>query len=128
MFHETYRNDIRYIKRTTKKLGKPIPLASLKVIRCFHVSYLKNRESILTYGLIPKAKPAGELISYEARIFLSVTYEEAAFDYVNFEHVDVWSFYLPMHLLFEDEFSDYHNHYYTKEPVPWYKLTLMESL
>ncbi len=65
---------------STKKLGSHIELSKLEVIQLFHVSPAKNRDSILTYGLIPKAKPAGDAIAYAPRIFVSTTYEEAAFD------------------------------------------------
>lgn len=108
-------------------LGGNIPLENLEVVQCFHVSFRCKRESILTYGLIPKGKPHCEIIYYEPRIFVSTTYEEAAFDYVNFESVDVWTFYIKKEYLFLDEFSDFANHYYIKVNVPWYKLQLFES-
>jgi len=60
--------------------------------------------------------------------FVSTVYEEIALDYVGYKNVDVWSFYLPKRLLHPDEFSDYANHYYSEHPVPWYKLTLLETL
>lgn len=113
--------------RTRRLQGKSIALDNLQVIQCFHVSYYRNRESILTYGLVPKGKPVGYTITYEPRIFVSTTYDEAAFDYVHFEEVDVWSFYIKKELLFRDEFSDYANHHYLKINVPWYKLQLLES-
>jgi hypothetical protein len=65
---------------TRKKLGSHIELNKLEVIQLFHLSPAKNRDSILTYGLIPKAKPTGTVIAYGPRIFVSTTYEEAAFD------------------------------------------------
>ncbi len=97
---------------TRKNLGSHIELSKLEVIQLFHVSPAKNRDSILTYGLIPKAKPAGTVITYGLRIFVSTTYEEAAFDYVNYDEVDVWTFYLPKRILYADDFSSYANHYY----------------
>jgi hypothetical protein len=111
----------------TKRPGKKIELKALEVVQLYHVSPIKNRDSILTYGLIPKGKPEGELISYGPRIFVSSTYEDAAFDFVNFEDVDVWTFYLPKDLLHADEFSDYANHYFLLVPVAWYQLVLFES-
>jgi len=113
--------------RSSKKISKKVELSNLEVVQLFHVSPTKNRESILTYGLVPKSKPDGYIL-YPPRIFVSTLYEEAAFDYVNYEDVDVWSFYLPKHLLYPDEFSSYANHYYTEHPVPWYKLSLFKSL
>lgn len=114
-------------KLSSKVLGKEVELSELEVIRLFHVSHAKNRESILTYGLIPSTKLEGTVITYGPRIFVSTTYEEAAFDYVNYKDVDVWGFYVPKRFLYPDAFSDYANHYYIEVPVPWYKLSLLES-
>ena len=111
----------------TKKLGSHIELSKLEVIQLFHASRAKNRDSILTYGLIPNGKPAGEIIAYAPRIFVSTTYEETAFDYVSYNEVDVWTFYLPRRFLYADEFSGYANHYYIEVNVAWYKLTLLET-
>lgn len=114
--------------KNTLKIGQPIPLEKLEQVRVFHVSYCRNRESILRYGLTCKGQPARELISYEPRIFVSSTYEDAAFDYVNFEEVDVWAFYVCKQDLFPDEFSDFCNHYYLKNDIPWHKLYLIETI
>jgi hypothetical protein len=108
-------------------ITKRVALDKLEVVPCFHVSPVHNRESIYRYGLKPMAKPVDPFISYGPRLFLSTTYEDAAFDYVNFEGVDTWLFYLPKQELTPDEFSDYGNHYYTEKPVPWYKLILLET-
>lgn len=113
--------------RFCKRLSKHLELSRLEVVQLFHVSPVRNRTSILSYGLVPKSKTEGLLITYEPRVFVSSVYEEAAFDYVSFEDVDVWSFYMPKQFLYVDEFSDYANHYYIKVAVPWYKLTLLET-
>ena len=111
-------------------LTKRIDLNKLEVVECFHLSPVSNRKSIPTYGLLPKGTPEGwhgsEIISYEPRIFLSVVEDEIAFPHVGFENVDVWVFYLPKQVLFPDEHSEYANHYYTKQRIPWYKLKLIE--
>ena len=112
---------------TTKLIGKHIELKKLQVVQCYHVSNIKNRESILRYGLLPKEKVSNE-VTYEPRIFVSTTYDEAAFDYVNYEYVDVWTFYIPQEILFPDEFSSFANHYYIQINVPWYKLSLLETI
>ncbi len=112
----------------SKTLGKHIDLCKLEVVQLFHVSPVKNRPSILTYGLIPTSKPTGSVITYGPRIFVSTTFEEAAFDYVSYEDVDIWTFYLPKHFLYPDELSSYANHYYIEVSVPWYKLTLLETI
>ena len=108
-------------------LRKLIKLDTLEVVQLFHVSPIKNRESILTYGLCPKSRIEGKGILYGPRIFVSSIYEETAFDYVNYEEVDVWSFYLPKQFLTPDEYSSYANHYYIEIPIPFYKLTLFET-
>lgn len=107
-------------------VGKRIELSKLEVIRLYHVSPIKNRASIFTYGLLPKYC-LGTIISYPPRIYVSTTYEDAAFDYVHFEDVDLWVFYLPKHLLKPDEFSSFANHYYIEEPVAWHKLEILET-
>ncbi len=108
-------------------LSKLIKLDTLEVVQLFHVSPIKNRESILTYGLCPKSRLEGKDIFYGPRIYVSSIYEETAFDYVNYEEVDVWSFYLQKKYLMPDEYSNYANHYYIEVPIPWYILTLLES-
>lgn len=112
----------------SKKIGKHINLSFLEVVPCYHISPGKNRESIFTYGLIPEGKPCQQVINYEPRIFISTVYDEASIDYVNYEDIDLWQFYLPKSLLIIDEFSSYANHYYTREAIPWYKLNLLEKL
>ncbi len=115
------------VNRPRKLIGKQISLDRLEVVQVFHVTPIKNRESILEYGLLPKSKLEG-IITYPPAIFVATTYREAAFDYVNHTEVDVWTFYLPKHLLCPDEFTDFTNHYYVKQPVPYYKLTLLETI
>lgn len=116
------------ISKNAVKHGRHIPLEKLAQVRVFHVTYCNNRESILQYGLLCKGQPACELISYEPRLFVSSTYEDAAFDYVHFEEVDVWAFYVDRQDLFPDESSDFCNHYYLKNDIPWYKLYLIETI
>lgn len=110
---------------------KRIELSKLEVVQCFHASHIANRESILTYGLIPKAAPAGwhgvKTISYEPGIFLSTLEEDISYPHIGFPNIDVWIFYLPKHFLFPDEHSGDANHYYIKVSVPWYKLTLIKN-
>ena len=115
------------INKNNRLLSKLINLDTLEVDQLFHVSPIKNRESILTYGLCLKSRIAAQGISYGPRIFVSSVYEETAFDYVNYEEVDIWSFYLQKKYLIPDEYSNYANHYYIEVAIPWYKLALFES-
>ena len=107
------------------KLSKRIPLEELEKVLVFHVTPCKNRASILRHGLLCRGQPGKEIISYEPRVFVSSTYEDAAFDYVGFEEVDLWTFYVNKNEMYMDEFSDYANHYFLKNDVPWYKLNLL---
>ena len=115
------------VSNSAAKLSKRIPLEMLEKVQVFHVTHLKNRASILCYGLLCRGQPAREIISYEPRVFVSSTYEDAAFDFVSFEKVDVWTFYVNKNEMYVDEFSYYGNHYYLKNDVPWYKLNLLET-
>ncbi len=110
-----------------KLITTRVELNQLKVVRCFHVSPVKNRESILRYGLLPKGKlptSSDSKISYEPRIFVSVVTDEVAYDYAGFDDVDVWAFFIKKDFLNPDEFSNYANHYYLKQRVPWWKVKL----
>ena len=117
----------RIVSNSLKKCFITIPLEKLEKVQVFHVSHCKNRASILRQGLLCRGQPAREIISYEPRVFVSSTYEDAAFDFVGFEEVDVWTFYVNKNEMYMDEFSDYANHYYLKNDVPWYKLNLLET-
>ena len=118
---------VKAVQAPLQSVHKLIALNKLEVVQLFHVSPLKNRTSILTYGILPKSRPAGNLISYPPRVFVSSTYEDAAFDYVGPFEIDVWTFYLRKDFLFTDEFAALPNHYYLELAVPWYKLNLLES-
>ncbi len=77
---------------TQKLITTRMELSQLEVVKCFHVSPIANRESIAKYGLLPKSKLPGSLechISYEPRIFVSVVQDEIAYDYADFDEVDV---------------------------------------
>ena len=117
----------RIVGNSSKKCFRTIPLEKLEKVQVFHVSHCKNRVSILRQGLLCRGQPAREIISYEPRVFVSSTYEDAAFDFVGFEEVDVWTFYVNKNEMYMDEFSDYANHYYLKNDVPWFKLNLLET-
>ena len=110
-----------------RKLGKQIELETLERIQVFHVTHSKNRASILQYGLLCKGIPDGQIISYPPRIYVSSTYKDVAFDYVNYEEVDVWSFYVRKRELYEDHVSSYNNHYFLSNDIPWYELELLET-
>lgn len=71
-----------------------------KLIKCYHVSPIKNRASILKHGLIPKAS---SIYRYPPRLFFSINEKIIGFDYAGFENIDVWSFYLPKSKMKKDK-------------------------
>ena len=117
----------RIVGNSLKKRCRTIPLEELEKVQVFHVTHCKNRASILRHGLLCRGQPTKEIISYEPRVFVSSTYEEAAFDFVGFEDVDVWTFYIHKVNMNTDEFAHCGNHYFLKNDVPWYKLNLLET-
>jgi hypothetical protein len=60
-------------------------------IKCYHISHIKNRDSILKKGLIPGSS---EVMEYKKRLFFSTNKETLGFDYVDYINVDIWSFEL----------------------------------
>ena len=94
-------------------------------IKCFHLSYRKNRESILESGLLPKAKK-GTYLNYPERIYFATTRKDLAFDYVGIESVDVWEFYVDSIEMKIDTISTCNNHFYITQPVPAHELKLVQ--
>ena len=117
----------RIVCNSVVKCFKRIPLEELEKVQVFHVTTCNNRESILRHGLLCRGRPAQEIISYELRVFVSYTYEDAAFDFVGLENVDVWAFYVNKEEMYLDKFSECGNHYFLKNDVPRYKLNLLEK-
>jgi hypothetical protein len=85
-------------------------------IKCYHISTIKNRESILKSGLIPKSKTKGS-IQYEPRIFCSINREKLGFDYVDYSNIDVWQFSIHKSLLKRDDIASLKYFYYTNEMI-----------
>lgn len=96
-------------------------------IKCFHLSHTKNRQSILLKGLEPRAY-TGYVISYEPRIFFATSRKSLAFDYVDFEHVDVWEFFVTPDEIRIDWVSSYENHFYITRGIPPNELRLAQYL
>jgi hypothetical protein len=68
--------------------------------KCYHISRIANRESISKNGLVPKSC---KIMDYKNKIFFSTNPEILGFDYVDYENVDIWSFYLPEKDIKKDE-------------------------
>jgi len=92
-----------------------------KLVKCFHVSHILNRASILEKGLLATDSRSNW---YKNRLCFSVDENYLGFDYVGFQFVDVWSFYVPEGKLRIDEFADASCHMYIQENIPTSQLTL----
>lgn len=93
------------------------------MVKCYHLSHRKNRDSILKHGLLPKEKTEGR-IRYGPRIFVSTSLDDLAFDYVGFENVDCWSFEVEDEELEPDVFSGNKSHFFVAKTIPFNHLTL----
>jgi hypothetical protein len=92
--------------------------------KVYHISHVKNRESILKNGLIPNGKKEG-LIKYVPCIFFSINQKDLAYDYVNYENVDCWEFEVDSKYIKQDKFSGSINHFYIEIPISQDKLKLV---
>jgi hypothetical protein len=95
-------------------------------LKAYHISPIKNRESILKNGLIPHEKDSGR-IQYDPRIFFSTNDQDLGFDYVGYEHVDCWQFEVNSNSIKKDPFSGSSNHFFTMEPIGPSKIKLFSS-
>ena|ERR1035437_1879594 len=75
----------------------------MECIFLYHLSPIKNRESILKNGLIPKSKN-GHYIKYYNRIFLFSDKDYPPFDVVSHFDVDMWKVKVYKNLLDKDKF------------------------
>ena len=101
-------------------------MKSFMKIKAYHISPIKNRESILKNGLILSEKDSGR-IQYGPRIFFSINDKDLGFDYVGYEHVDCWEFEVNSNSIKKDPFSGSSNHYFIIEPVGSSKVSLFSS-
>ncbi len=95
-------------------------------MKAYHISPIKNRESILKNGLIPHEKTSGR-IQYEPCIFFSTDKNDLGFDYVDYENVDCWEFEVDSKKIKVDTFSGSTNHFYIKNPIPFSEIKLFSS-
>lgn len=96
-----------------------------KQVKCFHLSANKNRQSILLRGLEPRSYK-GTFIKYEPRLYFSTSRKDLAFDYVNFENVDVWEFLVAESELQPDLLSICKNHFYITKAIAPDELKLVQ--
>jgi hypothetical protein len=98
-----------------------------KSVKCYHVSPIVNRESILKNGLLPKSKSEGS-IQYEPRIFFSLSKMRLGLDYVDFENVDVWEFSIHRNFIKRDDFTSIKSFYYTNYRIQPENVKLIETI
>lgn len=95
------------------------------LLKAYHISHRKNRDSILSNGLLPKSKDSG-IIQYPPSIFLSLSTQDLGYDFVDYENVDCWEFEIDSEKIKPDLFSGSTNHFYTTEKISPEKLSLNE--
>lgn len=94
--------------------------------KVYHLSRVKDRESIKKNGIIPFSKDFGR-IKYEPRIFVSINIEDLAFDFVDYEDVDCWEFNVNKKQLKKDIFSSSKNHFYINKKITPSKIKLVAT-
>ena len=95
-------------------------------MKVYHISPIQNRNSILEKGLIATAKNEGR-IKYSNRLYFSISKEDLAFDYVNFENVDCWEFEIDKSAIKVDDFSHSKEHFYIEKDVKPNLIKLIKS-
>lgn len=96
------------------------------IIKVYHLSRSKNRNSIKEKGLIANEKKFGH-IQYGPRIFISKKKSDLAFDFVDYENVDCWEIEIDKSEIKKDPFSGSKNHFFIERCIPASKLKLIES-
>jgi hypothetical protein len=96
-------------------------MSKSKLVKCYHVSPILNRKSILEKGLL-----TGDCdrMKYKNRLFFSIDENYLGFDYVSYFDIDVWSFYVEEHKILPDENADSPSHLCIEECISPEKLTL----
>ena len=92
-----------------------------KLVKCFHVSHILNRASILEKGLLATDSRSNW---YKNRLCVSVDENYLGFDYAGYQCVDVWSFYVSEQKLRFDEFADADCFMYVQVNIPTSQLTI----
>jgi hypothetical protein len=95
------------------------------LVKCFHVSPIKNRDSILEKGLLATDSRYNW---YKNRLCFSIDENYLGFDYVSYFFVDIWTFYLPEDKIILDEFADADCFKYVQENIPPDQIVLEESI
>jgi hypothetical protein len=94
-------------------------------VKCYHISPISNRQSIFQKGLLATDSRADW---YKNRLCFSIDEKYMGFDYVSYQLVDVWSFYVAEEKMKLDEFADAPCFQYIEENIPPDQLVLEESI
>jgi hypothetical protein len=86
-----------------------------KKIKCYHVSHIVNRKSILEKGLLTSDN---EYFKYKNRLCFSINENVIGLDYVGYQNVDVWVFYVQKDKMKFDKNADADCYMYIEESIP----------
>lgn len=100
-------------------------MLSDRLVKCYHVSHISNRKSIMEKGLLTSDS---DYFKYKNRLCFSVDEKNIGFDYGGYFFVDVWSFYFPENKMRFDEFAEEDYYMYISENVSPENLTLEYSI
>ena len=95
------------------------------LVKCFHVSPISNRGSIFEKGLLATDS---QYTLYKNRLCFSIDEKYMGFDYVSYQLVDVWSFFIPEEKIKLDEFADAECFKYIEENTPPEQIVLEVSI
>ncbi len=94
--------------------NKEIFMQAERLVKCFHVSHIFNRKSIMEKGLLANDN---DFLKYKNRLCFSTNEKFVGLDYVGYQNVDVWSFFIPESKMKLDELADADCFMYIEENV-----------
>ena len=89
-------------------------METVKLVKCYHVSHVVNRKSILEKGLLTSDN---EYFKYKNRLCFSINENIIGLDYVGYQNVDVWTFYVPENKMTFDKHADADCYMYIEECI-----------
>lgn len=78
-------------------------MESNKLVKCYHASHAVNRKSIKDKGLLTSDS---DYFNYKNRLCFSINERFVGLDYVGYQNIDVWSFYVSEDKMKLDELAD----------------------
>jgi hypothetical protein len=85
-----------------------------KLVKCYHASHIVNRKSILEKGLLTSDC---EYLKYKNRLCFSINENVIGLDYVGYQFIDVWTFYVPEDKMIFDTNADADCYMYIEECI-----------